>query len=448
MAEQDRAGFPLSYLLLSTATSIDQGKRTKALTAWAKCVPDKYGVEPQLSHVDKDMAEISMIKIRTRLANAKLATTLYNPGCANGKFSFINPDFVPAGQADGQEYEGGKPDTVTPVVPPSQQPATMTAPNGLRITIYAQPTLTIVGANGQIHAERRVEERKLILICLPLKSIPPSKSVRARARRLPRSSSACSQRLPLVLSPLPTKLKSDGAPPTAHLPPLTTAFSCGARAHGDAPPYRSFACPTTSTNLNPNPNTSGKHRSDAYTPSALRRLLGLRVSFSSSSSSQEKGRQQDEGGEEQHAQGDEHNLRAESAALFADLSGRVQSYEDEHLHAQPGYIREDRLRSAGGVGVWTRRRAPGSRSEKSCSPYPYSPYDAHAHAHTHTDPLRLPSLLALLGDVVRAACSSPLRSYSSSNNGRGVRGGWAWGRVGAFVAGVLVGFGVGVWVCA
>ncbi|KAJ7864370.1 hypothetical protein B0H13DRAFT_1085649 [Mycena leptocephala] len=52
------------------------------------------------------------------------------------------------------------------------------------------------------------------------------------------------------------------------------------------------------------------------------------------------------------------------------------------------------------------------------------------------------------GGVVRAAFSSPLRSYSSSNNGRGVRGGWAWGRVGTFFAGVLGGVGVGVWVCA
>ncbi|KAJ7787334.1 hypothetical protein B0H14DRAFT_3580477 [Mycena olivaceomarginata] len=62
MSEQDGAGFPLSYLLLSTASSIDQGKRTKALTVWAKCVRDEYGVEPRFAHVDKDMAEIGMLK--------------------------------------------------------------------------------------------------------------------------------------------------------------------------------------------------------------------------------------------------------------------------------------------------------------------------------------------------------------------------------------------------
>ncbi|KAJ7621731.1 hypothetical protein DFH06DRAFT_1273581 [Mycena polygramma] len=164
--EHDGAGFPLSYLLLSTATSIDQGKRTKALTAWAKCVRDTYGVEPRFSHVDKDMAEIHMLKdvwktkislcwwhlrraVRTRLANAKLATTPYDPGRAHAEFSFIDVAFIPRGQADGGEYEGGVPDTITPIVPPSQQPAqseTRTMPNGLRITIPARQPLALVSA--------------------------------------------------------------------------------------------------------------------------------------------------------------------------------------------------------------------------------------------------------------------------------------------------------------
>ena len=58
MAEHDNAGFPLSYCLISTATAIDQGKRTKSLAAWAACIRDKYGVNPIFTHVDKDMGEI------------------------------------------------------------------------------------------------------------------------------------------------------------------------------------------------------------------------------------------------------------------------------------------------------------------------------------------------------------------------------------------------------
>ncbi|KAF7358846.1 SWIM-type domain-containing protein [Mycena sanguinolenta] len=96
MGEHDGAGFPLSYLFLSTASSIDQGKRTSALTAWAKCVRDAYGITATFAHVDKDMAEIKMLKdvwnakislcwwhlrraVRTRLANSKLETTPYDP---------------------------------------------------------------------------------------------------------------------------------------------------------------------------------------------------------------------------------------------------------------------------------------------------------------------------------------------------------------------------------
>ncbi|KAJ6586656.1 hypothetical protein B0H10DRAFT_1832240 [Mycena sp. CBHHK59/15] len=165
MAEQDGAGFPLSYLLLSTATSIDQGKRRRALTAWAKCVRDTYGVIATFTHVDKDMAEIGMLKdvwntkislcwwhlrraVRTRLASAKLATTPYDPGRAHAEFDFIDVAFVPAGQADGAEYEGGMPETITPVVPPSQQPRTMTMANGLRITLPARQPLASTPKNA------------------------------------------------------------------------------------------------------------------------------------------------------------------------------------------------------------------------------------------------------------------------------------------------------------
>jgi len=58
MGEHDNAGFPLSYCLLSTATAIDQGKQTKALSAWSQCVRDKYGLYLVFIHTDKDMGEI------------------------------------------------------------------------------------------------------------------------------------------------------------------------------------------------------------------------------------------------------------------------------------------------------------------------------------------------------------------------------------------------------
>ncbi|KAJ7823770.1 hypothetical protein B0H13DRAFT_2375888 [Mycena leptocephala] len=137
MGEYDNAGFPVSYLLLSTASSIDQGKRRKALTAWAKCLRDTYGIIARFTHVDKDMAEIGMLKdvwdakislcwwhlrraVRTRLAMAKLTTTPYDPGRANTEFSFIDVAFVPTAQADGTEYEEEYPTLLHPwCLPPS-----------------------------------------------------------------------------------------------------------------------------------------------------------------------------------------------------------------------------------------------------------------------------------------------------------------------------------------
>ena len=59
MGEHDNAGFPLTYCLLFTATAVDQEKWMKALSAWAQCLQDKYGVNPVFIHTDKDMAEIS-----------------------------------------------------------------------------------------------------------------------------------------------------------------------------------------------------------------------------------------------------------------------------------------------------------------------------------------------------------------------------------------------------
>ena len=62
MAEYDGSGFPLSYCMLSTASSVAIGKRTQALTVWATHLRDLYGVMPTFTHVDKDMAEIGMLR--------------------------------------------------------------------------------------------------------------------------------------------------------------------------------------------------------------------------------------------------------------------------------------------------------------------------------------------------------------------------------------------------
>jgi len=128
MAEHDNAGFPLSYCLLTTATAVDAGKRKNAIATWAKCVRDKYNVNPVFVHVDKDMAEIGASKeiwkakinlcwwhlrraVRTRLGQTKLATTPYNAKQACEEFDFIDAEFIPPNKkVDTKDYEGGLPE--------------------------------------------------------------------------------------------------------------------------------------------------------------------------------------------------------------------------------------------------------------------------------------------------------------------------------------------------
>ncbi|KAG6835378.1 hypothetical protein H0H93_002014, partial [Arthromyces matolae] len=156
MAEHDNAGFPLSYCLLSTASAIDQGKRTKALTAWLRCLKDAYDINPQVVHVDKDMAEISSVRhlwssakislcwwhlrraVRTRLGNGKLATSPYNAKRANAEYSFIDVNFGPTGRTDDGDNEGGWPDDE----PPPQDPASAAISSTPAAITHDQPTLT------------------------------------------------------------------------------------------------------------------------------------------------------------------------------------------------------------------------------------------------------------------------------------------------------------------
>ena len=58
LGKYDNVGFPLSYCLLTTASSVEDGKHTKALEAWAATLHNKYGIVPRFVHTDKDMAEI------------------------------------------------------------------------------------------------------------------------------------------------------------------------------------------------------------------------------------------------------------------------------------------------------------------------------------------------------------------------------------------------------
>ncbi|KAJ6545371.1 hypothetical protein B0H19DRAFT_1380038 [Mycena capillaripes] len=92
--------------------------------------------------------------------------------------------------------------------------------------------------------------------------------------------------------------------------------------------------------------------------------------------------------------------------------------------------------------------APGNNAYVY-GPPPYAYPYAATHAHAHVDPLHLPSLLALAREVVRAWAGARRvvneQEYGvSGGKGKGSGKGKWW----AFVAGVVLGVGVGVWASA
>ena len=126
LREYDNSGFPLSYCLLSTASSIDERKRMRALGAWAVLLRDQYGVLPKFVHTDKDMAEIGMSRqvwkeskhqlcwwhqreALKRRFKGNLPTTPYNVKRARQEYRFIDATFKPYGRADPKDIEGTVP---------------------------------------------------------------------------------------------------------------------------------------------------------------------------------------------------------------------------------------------------------------------------------------------------------------------------------------------------
>jgi hypothetical protein len=194
MSEYDNAGFPLSYCLLSTTSAISQGKRTKALTSWAKCLRKAYNIKPTFAHVDKDMAEIKMLRtvwnpkislcwwhlrraVRTRLALNKITTTPYNVQRAHQEHFFISEDFRPFGRSDRNEYEGGHPDDLPEASedrailsslpstssPPPPPPPTAAAPTPVP-SLSQRPTIKLPPRSTQMVEPPMTQQRRVRLI--------------------------------------------------------------------------------------------------------------------------------------------------------------------------------------------------------------------------------------------------------------------------------------------
>ncbi|KAJ6603013.1 hypothetical protein B0H10DRAFT_2230039 [Mycena sp. CBHHK59/15] len=164
---------------------VNQSRETQeGPTAWAKCLRNTYGVIAQFTHVDKDMAEIGMLKDVRNAKITKLVTTLYDLGRGNAEFPFIDITFVPKGQADGGEYEGGVHDSITPLVPMSQQPHTFTTANGLCITIPAHHPLAAASKSNAIEMAAG-NKSDVVGVCVDSTHVRPTSRVMEKHRFLP-----------------------------------------------------------------------------------------------------------------------------------------------------------------------------------------------------------------------------------------------------------------------
>ncbi|KAF7314814.1 SWIM-type domain-containing protein [Mycena kentingensis (nom. inval.)] len=136
----DNAGFPLAYCLLSTTSSISLAKRKKSLTAFATCVRDKYNIQPEFIHVDKDIGEINAL--RTVFPDAKISICWWHINDAVGKriksTKMSTTKYNPKRARQQDEYEGGKPDDAVPA-DEEDAPQPTQNPSAVKFTLPAMP---------------------------------------------------------------------------------------------------------------------------------------------------------------------------------------------------------------------------------------------------------------------------------------------------------------------
>ncbi|KAJ7040727.1 hypothetical protein C8F04DRAFT_1177712 [Mycena alexandri] len=213
----------------------------------------------------------------------------------------------------------------------------------------------------------------------------------------------------LVLVPTPAPVHPPSAPPSEHDPdPDGPNDTTAGEIPAPAPTPPTARLPPQIPQLVGCEFESGRHHNNTHTPASLRCLL-----------------------RSPKARG----LRIDAAARFVtwwraggvDPYARLQPQPPSHSYevAGSGFPRVAKpLHASMRRDTYTVRTREAQAQAPPCYPS-YAP---------HGDPLHLPSLLALARDVVRASFASV--------RGRVERSGWA------FVAGVLLGVGMGVWASA
>ena len=205
LGEYDNTGFPLSYCLLTTASSLEDQKCTRVLESWGTILRDTYGLVSRFVHMDKDMAEIGTSQhvwpeakhqlcwwhqheALWRQLKGNLPTSRYNVQQAQHEHPFISLAFKPHGCTDPNDCEGGVPGEIDEHTVQKNNmkmvPQTSEDPNSIKIQIPALSQM-MLGQTTQKTDDAGERTPTITHSTLPTIHIPWNNVVQAPEQRVP-----------------------------------------------------------------------------------------------------------------------------------------------------------------------------------------------------------------------------------------------------------------------
>jgi hypothetical protein len=136
-----------------------------------------------------------------RLNKKKLTTTPYNPGLAKSEFPFTSLDFIPSGQADPHEHEGGG--LVLSSMPDMIEAPHQEDPNAITIRIPALTPIRPLPSTASETPQICIDKHRL--------NVPDPENIHGHPM-VPRQSEEA-EKLTIKLPPRPEKVSSRPDPP-------------------------------------------------------------------------------------------------------------------------------------------------------------------------------------------------------------------------------------------
>lgn len=120
MGETYGKGLPLGYLLIQSDGTGPAGAKERLIEQFLRYIKEKWNIQARFTHSDKDPSEInamgsvhpdakhqlcfwhSVKAVKTRLSILRRTPGYYDVEGAHSEFTWVDKDFVPIGQANGE----------------------------------------------------------------------------------------------------------------------------------------------------------------------------------------------------------------------------------------------------------------------------------------------------------------------------------------------------------